>query len=56
MSNLFGFKKVFLMLTEAGKVVAISSVDGRVQWSEYLGGGSAQKILVRNMLERDIKG
>lgn len=41
------------MLTEVGKLVAISSSDGSIQWTEYLG-GSSQKIIVRNMLDREI--
>lgn len=51
----FGFKKVFLMLTEVGKLIAISSSDGAIQWTEYLGGES-QKIIVRNMLESEGEG
>jgi hypothetical protein len=53
MNGLFGFKKVFLMLTDVGKLVALTSTDGKIQWSEYMG-GTASKIIVRNMLDRDI--
>ena len=38
LNNVFGFKKVFLMLTEVGRLVAVSSQDGSIQWTEYLGG------------------
>lgn len=31
----FGFKKVFLMLTEPGKLIAISSTDGTIIWKKY---------------------
>lgn len=51
----FGFKKIFLMLTEVGKLIAISSSDGSIQWTEYLGGES-EKIIVRNMLESEGEG
>jgi glycerol-3-phosphate responsive antiterminator len=30
MNNLFGFKKVFLMLTDVGRLVALSATDGKV--------------------------
>ena len=49
----FGFKKVFLMLSDAGRLVALSATDGQVQWAQYLGEGSS-KIIVRNMHEREI--
>jgi hypothetical protein len=54
LNSLFGFKKIFLMLTDVGKVIAISSTDGAVQWTEYLG-GSAQKIIVRNLMDSEIE-
>jgi hypothetical protein len=53
MNGLFGFKKVFLMLTDVGRLIALSSTDGKIQWAEYLG-NSVQKIIVRNMLDREI--
>jgi hypothetical protein len=43
------------MLTEVGRLVAISSTDGAVQWAEYLGNSPNTKIIVRNMLEREIE-
>lgn len=54
LQSTFGFKKVFLLLTDVGRLVALSATDGQVQWTEYLGSG-AQKIIVRNMLEREIQ-
>ncbi len=41
------------MLTDVGRLVALSSTDGRIHWSEYVG-PTASKIIVRNMLDRDI--
>ena len=43
------------MLTDVGKLVALTSTDGKIQWSEYMG-ATASKIIVRNMLDRDING
>ena len=41
------------MLTDVGRLVALTSTDGHIQWSEYMG-ATASKIVVRNMLDRDI--
>lgn len=30
MNNLFGFKKVFLMLTDVGRLIALSATDGQI--------------------------
>jgi hypothetical protein len=30
MNNLFGFKKVFLMLSDVGRLVALSATDGSI--------------------------
>jgi hypothetical protein len=37
MNGLFGFKKVFLMLTDVGRLIALTATDGKIQWAEYLG-------------------
>ena len=50
----FGFNKMFLVLTEVNKVIAISSRDGSVIWSHYFGEGLPEKILVRKMYEKEI--
>ena len=54
MDNLFGFKKVFLMLTDVGRLVALSATDGKVQWAEYFG-GNVEKVIVRNILDSEIR-
>jgi glycerol-3-phosphate responsive antiterminator len=54
LDNLFGFKKVFLMLTDVGRLVALSATDGKVQWAEYFG-GNVEKVIVRNILDSEIK-
>ena len=52
----FGFKKLFIGLTDVGKIVSFSSIDGKVMWSNYFGEQSKpQKILIRNMMEREIE-
>jgi hypothetical protein len=53
MNGLFGFKKVFLLLTDVGRLIALSATDGKVQWAEYQG-TTVQKVIVRNMLDREI--
>ena len=52
----FGFKKMFLMLTEVGKVVAVSATDGQVLWSHYFGENIPSKILVRTFEDREFNG
>lgn len=54
LSSQFGFRKVFLMLTDVGKLVAVSSIDGAVKWTEYLH-GQTSKIIVRNMMDKEIE-
>lgn len=49
----FGFKKIFIMWTEVNKVIAVSSIDGQVLWSHYFGEGVPEKILLRNVFERE---
>jgi len=33
----FGFKKLFVGLTDVGKILSFSSIDGKVIWSTYFG-------------------
>jgi hypothetical protein len=54
MNNLFGFKKVFLMLSDVGRLVALSATDGRVHWAEYFG-GNVEKVIVRNIHDSEIR-
>ncbi len=47
---------MFIALTEVGKVISLSSINGKVLWSNYLGvEDKPQKILIRNMLDREIE-
>jgi len=50
----FGFKKIALMLTNAGKLVAVSTMDGSIMWKQYFQEEIPHKILVRNMLEKEV--
>ena len=50
----FGFKKIALMLTNAGKLVAVSTMDGSIMWKQYFQEEVPYKILVRNMLEKEV--
>ncbi len=46
---------MFIALTEVGKVLSVSSIDGSVLWSNYFAGSQKpEKVLIRNMLEREI--
>ena len=47
----FGFKKMFIALTECGKLVSLSSIDGHVIWSEYFP-QHPQKVFIRSTGER----
>eukprot|EP00347_Sterkiella_histriomuscorum_P017346 403349738 len=54
----FGFRKMFIALTEVGKLLALSSTNGKVLWSNYLGSSDnqrPQKVLIRNMLDREVE-
>jgi len=44
--DMFGFSKTFITLTAPGKVVALSSLDGSIQWTYFDPAEKAVNVLV----------
>jgi len=45
---MFGFSKTFITLTKPGKVVALSSKDGSIQWTYFDPSDKAVNVLVES--------
>jgi hypothetical protein len=53
----FGFKKILLMLSDVGKLVALTSDSGQVLWKQYFGSTDVpSKVFIRNMLDKEVSG
>jgi len=51
--DLYGFKKVFIALTNYGKITAFSSYNGEFLWNSNYHGEQLQKIMVRKHYVRE---